>query len=225
MKPAEFALLLDLDGTLANSNPLHYQAFSTLLAENGKTLTPELYHRDIVGGSNAGIMRALFPERDQATHRAMAERKEALFRASVTTLEPTPGTHELFAWAQRRGFPIAVVTNAPRANAELMLERLGLASQVAALVIGEELAAAKPDPLPYLTGLARVSARADRACAFEDSPSGIRAARAAGLPTFALRSALPAESLLAAGADAVIDDFAAPELWRWLEAARAGMPA
>jgi beta-phosphoglucomutase len=221
MKSADFALLFDLDGTLANSDPLHYQAFARLLEENGKTLTPELYQRHIVGGSNASIMRALFPERDEDAHRAMADHKEALFRSSVTRMQATPGVTQLFDWAAARGFPIAVVTNAPRANAELMLEKLGLAARVHALVIGEELPAAKPDPLPYLTGLARIGGVAERACAFEDSPSGIRAARAAGLHTFAIGDALPAEQLLAAGADAIIDDFTAPELWRWLEAAPA----
>ncbi|MBX9349059.1 HAD-IA family hydrolase [Chromobacterium vaccinii] len=218
MLQAAFTLLFDLDGTLTDTDELHFHAFRSLLAEHCRELDHDSYLRHVHGSTNEAIMQALLPDLPER-HQELAERKEKLFRASISQLRPTPGALRLFDWARANGAAIAIVTNAPRANAELMLDGLGLASRVDTLVIGDELAYGKPHPLPYLAGLARLGGRAERACAFEDSLSGIRAAKQAGLHTFAIAGMLPEAALREAGADAVIADFNAPELWQWLEQA------
>jgi beta-phosphoglucomutase len=124
----------------------------------------------------------------------------------------------LLDWAEERGVGIAVVTNAPRANAEMMLNGLGLARRLPVLIIGDELERAKPDPLPYLTALARLGGSAERALAFEDSLPGIRAAAGAGVATYGIRTGHGDAALLQAGACAAIDDFTDSGLWRRLEA-------
>ena len=86
------------------------------------------------------------------------------------------------------------------------------------LVIGDELARGKPDPLPYLTGLERLGAKAGDAMAFEDSLSGMRACVAAGIESVGLQVALSADALRGAGASLVVRDFADPELWARLQA-------
>ena len=91
------------------------------------------------------------------------------------------GALALLDFADRRGLKRAVVTNAPRANAEKVLAALGIDGRLPIVVIGGELARSKPDPLPYLTALERTGARAEHSVAFEDSLSGVRAAVAAGL--------------------------------------------
>jgi beta-phosphoglucomutase-like phosphatase (HAD superfamily) len=78
-----------------------------------------------------------------------------------------------------KGLARAVVTNAPSANAELVLAAIGLAERLPTRVIGGELARSKPDPPPYLTALEQTGARAENSVAFEDSVSGVRAATAA----------------------------------------------
>jgi beta-phosphoglucomutase-like phosphatase (HAD superfamily) len=110
-----------------------------------------------------------------------------------------------------------VVTNAPRANAAMMLKGLNLAERFDALVIGDELAHGKPHPLPYLTALEKLGGDATRAIAFEDSLSGIRAASSAGVHTVGLLTSLPEAALRDAGAAAVIADFRDRALWQWLE--------
>ena len=107
---------------------------------------------------------------------------------------------------------MAVVTNAPRDNAELMLRGLGWLERFPTLVIGPELARGKPDPLPYLTGLQLLGARAEDALAFEDSLSGVRAAVAAGIETVAITTGLEPAVLLGAGAAVTAQDFEDPLL-------------
>lgn len=218
----DFSLLFDLDGTLVDTDALHFGAFQVLLGERGRSITIETYQSRIMGATNDAIMRELFSDVPESHHQELAARKEALFRASVTDLQPTAGALEVFEWARSRGVGIAVVTNAPRANAELMLNGLGLADRIDTLVIGEELPRGKPDPLPYATGLQRLGGNAERALAFEDSLSGIRAASAAGIYTFGMRTGLPAQALYDAGANDIIDDFTAASLWRMLDHAAAG---
>ncbi len=210
--PAPLVLLFDLDGTLLDTDHLHVGAFVTLLAETGRTLTLHDYRTRIMGAANDAIMAFLFPDHPPEAHEKIIERKEALVRASMGSLTPTPGLLDLLAWAAAREVPCGVVTNAPRPNAEKMLAGLGLADRFPVLVIGDELPRGKPDPLPYLTGLQRLGGEAARAVAFEDSLSGIRAASAAGIFTFGMRTALSDATLRDAGASAVISDFTDPAL-------------
>jgi HAD superfamily hydrolase (TIGR01509 family) len=214
----KLALLFDLDGTLVDTDSLHLGAYQVLLGELGTSLTLADYHRHIMGAPNEAIMAYLFPDHNEIDRVALVERKEALVRAAIDTLHPTAGLLALLDWADARGVRYGVVTNAPRPNAELMLTGLGLAARFPVLVIGDELSHGKPHPLPYLTGLQKFDAAPEHTLAFEDSLSGIRAATAAGLYTYGIRTALSDATLLATGARTVIGDFTDAELWAHMEA-------
>ena len=114
-----------------------------------------------------------------------------------------------------------MVTNAPRANAEAMLAAAGLAARLPLLVIGEELPRAKPDPLPYQEAMRLLGVTPARSVAFEDSGSGLRAARASGAHVFGLTTGLAPDALRQAGAHKVIADFTDPALWAHLEQLKA----
>ncbi len=102
----------------------------------------------------------------------------------------------------------------------MALAAIGLAARLPILVIGAELARAKPDPLPYLTGLARLGARAENSVAFEDSLSGVRAAVAAAIAVVGLTTGLPAERLVEAGAAFAVADFIDPRIYALIAARR-----
>lgn len=210
-------LLFDLDGTLTDTDALHIEAFRRLLAPLGRSITEHDYKTRIMGAPNEAIMGWLFPGETAARHAAIAAEKEAIFRSQVDRLVPTPGLMALLDWAEARGLKMAVVTNAPRDNAEMMLAGLRLTARLPVLVIGDELARGKPDPLPYLTALGRVGSTADRALAFEDSRSGVRAAAAAGIETIGMLTGLDEAALRAAGATSVMRDFADPWLLAKIE--------
>jgi beta-phosphoglucomutase len=212
------ALLFDLDGTLTDTDHLHVEAFRILLKDFGRSITVEHYKARIMGHPNEEIMREMFPDETPERRVALSDRKERLFRDQLESLTPTPGVLTVLDWADAKGVPYAVVTNAPRANAEMMLQGLGLDKRMTELVIGDELERAKPDPLPYRTGLQRLGATADRALAFEDSLPGIRAAHGAGIATYGIRTAHPDAALLGSGAVAAITDFTDAGLWQRLEA-------
>ncbi len=208
------ALLFDLDGTLVDTDPLHHAAFATILGERGRELSLAEYRTHIMGHPNDAILARFFAGEDGA----ILHRKEAMFRDSLGgEVEPVPGIHALLDWAEANAVGCAVVTNAPRANAVAMLAAAGLADRLSTLVIGDECARPKPDPAPYLAAMQALGASPARSLAFEDSRSGLRAARSSGAHVFGMRTGLSADELVAAGAQETIDDFTDPALWARLE--------
>lgn len=214
------ALLFDLDGTLTDTDTLHLQAFRHLMEEHGRTLSQDEFEAKVSGRANGELFAELFAHLGPEQQKALADRKEALFRELSPRLEPMPGLLRLLEHAQTQAIGVCVVTNAPRLNAKHMLSAMGLGGHFEHVLVAEELAQAKPDPLPYLTGLQRLNATAGQALAFEDSLPGVTAASRAGIFTVGLATSLPAERLLAAGAQLVIDDFNDPLLWALIDEMR-----
>ncbi len=204
------ALLFDLDGTLLLSDPHHVAVFRDLFAERGRVIDEAFYLRHIHGHQNADIFARHFPDEDA---QALSEEKEARFRARLgQSADPMPGLLALLDRAEAAGWPMAVVTNAPRLNARAMLAALGLTSRLTTLIIGDECVRGKPDPAPYLAAMQRLDVPPQHCIAFEDSPSGLRAAQRAGAFTVGIRSSLPDARLREAGARMSIADFADPAL-------------
>ncbi len=211
------ALLFDLDGTLIDSDARHLAAFQRIFASYGIAVDQETYDASIHGASNELIGQMFLPHLSPEAQRAALEAKEAAYRADLAGVERIPGTVELLDFAERLGMRVALVTNAPRANVDAALGALGLAARLPIAVVGSELERSKPDPLPYLRGLELTSAAAERSVAFEDSPTGVRSAAAAGLAVVGLTTSLDAASLIAAGATLAVADFADPRIRALIE--------
>ncbi|WP_114944780.1 HAD family hydrolase [Microvirga calopogonii] len=211
------ALIFDMDGTLVHSDPVHLEAFAEVLKDQGVSITEEVYRSKIIGRTNEAIFATLLPHLPVEQHEAYADEKEATFRRMAQNLRPLEGLLDLLDWAEERGIKIALVTNAPRLNADHMLEVLGLAGRFKVEITIEEVERGKPDPLPYLTALERLGIQADEAIAFEDSPSGMRAAKAAGLFSFGVLTGLTADEMQEIGADGAIVTFHDRALWEILE--------
>lgn len=206
------ALLFDLDGTLVDTDALHLTAFQSVLAAHGVALTKAQYVEKIMGSSNALIGAAFLPHLSPADRDAVLATKEAAFRRMLGELKPVAGVTALLDYADSQGLPCAVVTNAPRANATVVLEALGLVARLPIRIIGGELARPKPDPLPYLTGLEKTGAEAAHSIAFEDSLSGLSAAHGAGLTVVGMTTTLDEATLRRAGATFAAADFTDPRI-------------
>jgi HAD superfamily hydrolase (TIGR01509 family) len=212
------ALLFDLDGTLVDSDSEHLTAFQRVFAPHGITLDHSEYAANIMGASNAMIARRYLSHLSPDEQAATLDAKEAAYRDGLGELEPILGALALLDYADRRGLKRAVVTNAPRANAEKVLAALGIGQRLPVVVIGGELARSKPDPLPYLTALERTGALAAHSLAFEDSLSGVRAAAAAGLAVVGVTTTLDSLTLIEAGARFAAQDFTDPRIFELIEA-------
>lgn len=207
------ALIFDMDGTLVHSDPVHLQAFAEVLGPKGIMIDEHTYRSKIIGHTNESIFASLLPHHTIEEHVSFADEKEATFRRLALDLKPLDGLIDLLDWADARGIKTALVTNAPWLNARHMLDVLGLTERFPVQITIDQVARGKPDPLPYLTALERLGVRAEEALAFEDSPSGMKAAKAAGLFSFGVLTGLSAKEILEVGADAAIEDFHSAALW------------
>jgi HAD superfamily hydrolase (TIGR01509 family) len=201
------ALLFDLDGTLVDTDAEHFAAYQRVFAPHGIALDRALYTQKIMGFSNDIIARDFLAHLTLREQAELLDAKEVAYRDNVGELTPLPGVVDLIAFADAHGLKRAVVTNAPRANAEMVLGALGFDESLPIRVIGAELARSKPDPLPYLTGLERTGGVASHSVAFEDSRSGVRSAAAAGLTVVGVTTSLDENALIESGAALAIADY------------------
>ena len=214
------ALLFDIDGTLADTDALHVQAFNHVFGPRGHVFDRERASKELMGFSTASISERFLPDEPPERQAAIMAEKETVFRRLVSgRFQPVPGLMTLLARADRAAIPVVAVTNAPRLNAEMLLAGLGIRQRFKAVVIGDELPHGKPHPLPYLEGLRAANAAPDRSVAFEDSRSGIKSACAAGITTIGIRTSLSHADLVEAGSRMTASTFEDPELMKLVAAA------
>jgi len=188
------ALIFDVDGTLAETEEAHRQAFNQAFAEAGCGWHWGIdTYRVLLGvtGGQERIRHFLATIGETGTPAEIASlhaRKNLLFADLVAagTIIPRPGVARLIAEARSAGLPLAIATTTSRANLEALLAPLfapDAASWFDAIVAGEDVGAKKPDPEVYMRVLAAVGVSADEAVAIEDSRNGLLAASACAIRT------------------------------------------
>ena len=218
-------VLFDVDGTLVNSDPVHFAIFEELLLKedgfnNNEPITEEYFRTNIAGRQNDLILKDLFPEWSIEKREQWAIQKEARFRevASSSFMErKMPGLDKLKSWIEKQNLPRAAVTNAPRLNAEAMIGGIDYMNFFQTIVIGDECEKAKPDPCPYLTACTNLGIDAKQCIIFEDSPSGATAGVAAGAFVIGVLSGQDESTLINVGCQLIIKDFDDAKLWEYLE--------
>lgn len=188
------ALIFDVDGTLAETEGLHREAFNAAFAECGlpwhwsAALNRELLA--VSGGvERMGHFQSRLPEADRVSvdrlreiHAAKRRHYARLLEAGALSLRP--GVRDLLDAAHGAGLRCAVVTAASAASFEAVAQGCLHAPAAAifdVVITGDDVSAKKPDPQGYRLAMERLGVTAAEALAFEDSPVGHAAARAAGL--------------------------------------------
>lgn len=223
VRPAR-ALLLDMDGVVVDSMPMHLQTWRQALAPLGVKVTArDLYPLEGVPTERTA---QLLTDRllgtpcsaEEADHLAAIKRE--LFRrdfrpAAIAGMGPL--LHDL----QGRGYRLGLVTGSAQQVVDQVLGPTGVAGLFETMVAGDEVAQGKPAPEPYEAAAKRLDLLPSQCLVVENAPLGIQSARAAGMRCVALETTLPAERLQAAGAERVFADVAALRAWllaHWLGA-------
>jgi beta-phosphoglucomutase family hydrolase len=174
------AYLFDCDGTIADSMPLHYKAWTKALAEYGATYEEDLFYswggkpvRKIIADLNE--MQGLNMPVD-----ALAARKESFYHAQLHELQGIPDVIEHIE-AQHGRIPFAVVSGSRRASVVGSLTALGLLDKFDVLVCAEDYKHGKPAPDGFLLAASKLGVAPRHCLVFEDTDLGIEAATAAGM--------------------------------------------
>ena len=173
------ALVLDFDGTLADTRRGHEDALRAALQPYGVCLDPDWYGQHI--GLSIHDLLALLPGGRDLPHGEIVQHSRTHLLATVHTITPIPCVVELLQQARRAGLPCAVASGATRLLVAPGLDALGLTDAFTAVVAREDVTRGKPDPELFLTAASRLGVPPERCLAVDDAPDGTASARAAGM--------------------------------------------
>ncbi len=183
-------LIFDFDGTIADTSPLHAQAFGEVLAPRGITVDYSAIAGMKTGDALRKCLEVAIQQTSEEELAGMIALKQRLVRDRIATgLRPLPGADEFLQWAAPR-FQLCLVTSGSRGTVGMALDKLGYSDLFAPCLCAEDVARAKPDPEGFLAALRLTATDPAEAVVFEDSAAGFAAAQAAGLSFFDARNNL-----------------------------------
>lgn len=181
-------VVFDLDGTLIDSEPVWDLAFKQIVEAEGKPYDPAV-HRELLG---TGIRNSAATLKERFGLNASVEELVILINSTFGRLmvEYAPseksGATNLLRALKAAGVPVAIATGSSRPIIEALLARMGWQDLIATAVTAEDIENSKPAPDVYLEAARRLGCDGGVCVAFEDAPSGIKSAKAAGLKVVGL---------------------------------------
>ncbi|WP_339266351.1 beta-phosphoglucomutase [Paenibacillus sp. FSL R5-0744] len=177
--------IFDLDGVIVDTAKYHYLAWASLADELGFTFTEEDNER-LKGVSRMRSLDILLEvgglQFEEAEKLAMAEKKNRLYVEYISKLEESellPGVKEYLTGLRTRGIGIAL--GSASKNAEFILNKLNITDLFDAVVDGNKVSLAKPDPEVFLIAGQELGLQPDECVVFEDAEAGVQAGKAAAM--------------------------------------------
>jgi HAD superfamily hydrolase (TIGR01509 family) len=206
------AVIFDNDGLLCDTEESWTRAENRLFQRYGRAFTDD-NKRAIMGssGERAGALLARWLDRPGRDRELMAEVVELVHEEIAGGVDLRPGARELLEALTAAGIPIALASNSSRRFIDEVLERAGICQLLPVTVSALEVSASKPAPDVYLEAARRLGAHPAGVVALEDSPTGIHAAKAAGMYVIGIPSV--AGMVLAPPADIELPSLAHADVW------------
>ncbi|GAB4021980.1 HAD family phosphatase [Spirosoma sp. KCTC 42546] len=177
------AVIFDMDGVIVDTNPHHRIAWREYYQRNGKTLSDDDFVHYVSGKHNTDIVAHLFANQSltpEEVHR-LSKEKEALFRELYRpAITPVTGLIPFLKALKEAGIRTAVATSAPVENLDFVMDALNIRPYFDALLNESMVSHPKPDPEIYQKAMAMLGVEPADSVIFEDSMTGIQAAKASG---------------------------------------------
>ena len=201
------AAILDIDGTLVDTNYQHALAWYEAFRQHGVHLPVWRLHRHIGMGGDQLVAALTDRAFDEAHGDEVRAAESVLYLAMIRTVAPLQGASDLLDVLRRRGHEIVLASSAKAQEVDHYLDLLDARSRVEAWTTASDVEQTKPHPDLVLAALARLDTK--RAVMVGDTPYDVEAARAAKVPTVAvLTGGFSEAELLDAGAACVFDSIA-----------------
>jgi beta-phosphoglucomutase len=201
------AIIFDMDGVIIDSHPAHRQAWQKFLLTLGKRVSETDLDCILEGWRREDILRHFLGDLTKAQVVEYGNRKDEFFQQAGVPIKPVSGLCEFLNHLEVLSIPKAVATSASERRTRFTLDRLQLTRYFAAIVTAKDVLNGKPDPAIYHLAAEQMGVSARHIVVIEDSVSGVRAAKSAGMKCLAIASDSRCDVLLRAGADNVIQDF------------------
>ena len=205
------AVIFDLDGVLVDSEPLHVEAWKRFCKKRRCHLSDKELSAAIGLYDGEAVRRWFGPHLSDEEVSAIVREKFSEYYALLSEKFPAfPGASECVK-ALAGTFRLGIASSEWQASIRLVCERLGIAKYIDAACGKEDVIHHKPHPEIYLKLSEMMNISPEEIVAIEDSPTGIRSAKAAGCRCIGITNSFPKETLEGAGADAIISSLENPD--------------
>ncbi len=181
------AIVFDMDGVLTDSEPFYREAINRILAEHGYSLSEDDY-KAVLGHGIPETWEWMLAHFDlpYTLDEVMLEYDQVVERVLRERVKPTPGLQDLLASLKKRGLKMAVASASYSNWVDAVLVKLGVKQYFSVVLSANMVRNGKPHPEIYLTAAEKLGVPPRDCLAVEDSPTGIKAAKAAGMRVVAL---------------------------------------
>ena len=198
-------VIFDLDGVLVDTGWAHKQSWYDLAEKEGFSMSDEFFYSTF-GMRNDQIIPRLVEGISSEGVDRLSKWKEQRYREIIAEkLTLPPGVGGLLDDLKECGFLLAVGSSAPKANLNLVLERVRIKDYFDACVTGEEVVEGKPAPETFLKAAEKLGLPPDRCIVVEDAVQGVAAGKAAGMPVVAVTTTRDRAAL--STADIIVDSL------------------
>ncbi|HKH43296.1 MAG TPA: HAD family hydrolase [Thermoanaerobaculia bacterium] len=182
-------ILLDMDGTLIDSNDAHARAWYRAFADNGEPVAyDEIRQRIGMGGDNL-LPAILGIEKESELGSRISERRSEIYRDEyLPGIRPFPGVRPLLERMRETGLRLAIATSSPTEELEPAIDLAGIRDLLEKSTSADDADSSKPDPDILHAALDQLGLRPEDAVMLGDTPYDIAAAGRAGLDVIAFRS-------------------------------------
>lgn len=182
------AFIFDMDGVIVNNHQYHVIAWKQFCQQIDVDFNENEFRKKYFGKNNHDILTGLLNKQlTTSMVSELGERKEALYRQVYKDhIKMVEGLEELLKTIVRKGKLSAVATSAPISNLDFVIDKLNLRKYFRCLSNGDDVKRAKPDPEIYTRTAEKLGVMPHECIVFEDSVSGIMAAKNAGMTVIAL---------------------------------------
>ncbi|PZE34460.1 MULTISPECIES: HAD family hydrolase [unclassified Curtobacterium] len=203
------AVLFDIDGTLADSNYAHIDAWWRAFRAAGESVDAWRIHRAI-GMDSSKLLESLLPDASDEVRDTAKQFHTAYYSEHMPQLRLLPGARDLLEAVAGRGHAVVLATSAPQNELDRLLELLDADRWITAVTSGEDVEQAKPDPGIIEVALQKVGVDPERAVMIGDAMWDVEASGRVGVTCIGVMTGgIGGDELRGAGAAAVYDDAAA----------------
>jgi beta-phosphoglucomutase len=201
------AVIFDMDGVIVDSHPAHKKAWQKFLELQNRDVSNEDLNFVMEGRKREEILRHFLGEVSDEQLHILGHQKEQIFREEAVDVKVIEGLRDVLQKLSEAEIRLAVASSGSSRRVNDILNSLCLMRYFQVVVTGDHVTHGKPDPAIFRLACERVGVQPSETLVFEDSVSGVRAAKSAGMRCIGVASNGVIPILLEAGADHIVPDF------------------
>ena len=201
-------VIFDMDGTIVDSLPYHYEAWKIFFNENKVENFSEKL-KDYKGGGTLDLMTAVYGDKySRKELKIMTDDKEIIFREIYkNNVVPIAGFMEMFELIKSKKILVGIASNAIRKNVKMILSELKIYNKFDSIICGDEVRRGKPDPEMFNETVYRFKLKKEECLIFEDSIEGVTAAVNSNVDVIGITSSSSDKILRDRGCKLTIENY------------------